>query len=69
VQVIVFIEGEFEGVQPVDFHHIAVFEGGEQGVGWGSHGSQSLNGKDAMIAQCGSGLARECGVSVDIIFD
>jgi hypothetical protein len=37
-------------MQPVDFHHIAVFEGGEQGVGWGGHGSQSLNGKDAMIA-------------------
>ncbi|MNF80916.1 hypothetical protein D3C84_631690 [compost metagenome] len=27
MQVIVFIEGEFEGMQPIDFHHPAVFEG------------------------------------------
>jgi hypothetical protein len=50
MQVVLFIEGKFEGVQPVDFHHTAVFEGIEQGVGYGSHGNQSLEGKDAMIA-------------------
>src|SRR3990167_11354741 len=55
VQVFVFIEGKIEGVQPVDFQHVTVFEGVDQGVGCGSHGSQSLNGKDAMIAQCEGG--------------
>ncbi|MNQ18349.1 hypothetical protein D3C85_313860 [compost metagenome] len=40
VQVIVFIEGEFEGVQAVDFDHAAVFEGVEKGLG--SHGKQSF---------------------------
>ncbi|MNL17846.1 hypothetical protein D3C87_1389660 [compost metagenome] len=50
VQIIELVEGELEGMQPVDLHHSAVFEGIEQGVGWGSHGSQSLNEKNAMIA-------------------
>lgn len=50
MQVIELVEGEFEGVQAIDFHHSAVFEGIEQGVGWGSHGNQSLNGKAPMIA-------------------
>ena len=45
VQVIVFIEREIESVQPVDLQHVAMFEGVEQGVVYGSHGSQSLNGK------------------------
>jgi hypothetical protein len=50
VQVVVLVEGKFEGVQPVDFHHTAVFEDVEQGVSGSSHGIQSLEGKDAMIA-------------------
>ncbi|CAI8749360.1 hypothetical protein EMIT0P12_10343 [Pseudomonas sp. IT-P12] len=40
VQLVLFIKGEIEGVQPVDFQHVAGFEGGEQGVGYGSHGSR-----------------------------
>jgi hypothetical protein len=40
VQVIVFVEGEFEGMQAVDFDHTAVFEGVEKGLG--SHGKQSF---------------------------
>jgi hypothetical protein len=42
VQVVVFVEGEFEGVQAIDFDHIAVFEDVEKGLG--SHGKQSFLG-------------------------
>ncbi|MNI80537.1 hypothetical protein D3C73_1370730 [compost metagenome] len=45
MQLVLFIEGKVERVQPVDFQHVAGFEGGEQGVGCGSHGSQSLSSK------------------------
>jgi hypothetical protein len=40
VQVIVLVEGEFEGMQAVDFDHTAVFEGVEKRLG--SHGKQSF---------------------------
>jgi hypothetical protein len=40
VQVVVFIEEKFEGVQAVDFDHIGVFEDVEKGLG--SHGKQSF---------------------------
>jgi hypothetical protein len=40
VQVVVFIEEKFEGVQAVDFDHIGLFEDVEKGLG--SHGKQSF---------------------------
>ena len=51
VQIVVFVEGEFEGMQAIDFDHAAVFEGVEKGLG--SHGNQVFQGgKPAMIAHC-----------------
>src|SRR5471030_2709239 len=48
--VVFFTEVEVGGVQGGDFQHVAVFESIEQGIGYGSHGDQSFNWREAMIA-------------------